>query len=775
MKKTNCSNTPAFIAGLALIASLLVSSSGTMASAETGGGWAVNGSSYPKTASSYPLLSRYAVDLTALAREGHVGTGGYKSEIRLILKTLAESTARNPVLIGDSTRLDAAAIAKALAERIVSSNAPENLVDTRIFALSLDRLFAGTKEPAQLVVRLQSILTEATGSHGQVILFIDDLHQLVGSYANQQASAAICDALSHGQLRLLGADTANTYAEYIAADQSLNGLFQAVPVSDESASAADMNGEGGNNTAEEFTGEKISTELRELMQNARSSSDRVSVILQADYVKSGALSTLLKRHGVLIGSRLPEVGAMKIEIPVKAIEELAASGLTNHLSPDRKIESFGHITVTTGADAIRSGYVKSGSADGSGIGIAVLDSGVDIGDAAFTTGGRLQFSKDFTGDGDTNYDPYGHGTHVTSSAAGVSTTDGNSYQGIAPNANIINLRVLDSQGTGTVSSVLSALDWILSAVDPTQPVSSTNPTNQQKYNIRVVNMSLGAPAIDSYKNDPLCRAVRHLVDTGVVVVAAAGNDGKDSNGNKIYGRVHSPGNEPSVLTVGAANTFGTDARNDDSVATYSSRGPTRSSWTDSNGLKHYDNLIKPDLIAPGNKLIYAESDMGNSPNVLVTESPQLDSGITDSTNKRLMYLSGTSMATPIVSGAVALMLQVNPKLTPNMIKMILMYSAQPLAGFNMFEQGAGELNIEGAVRTASLIRQDLPSSPAAGTTLLSTTPSPKSTIAGQTFSWSQGVLLNYSFTTGTNLIKHYQKIYDLGVVMGDGIIVGNNT
>ena len=86
-------------------------------------------------------------------------------------------------------------------------------------------------------------------------------------------------------------------------------------------------------------------------------------------------------------------------------------------------------------------------------------------------------------------------------------------------------------------------------------------------------MSLGTMAIDSYKNDPLCRAARRLVDAGIVVVAAAGNNGKDSQGRKLYGRIHSPGNEPSVITVGATNTFGTDQRADDKIATFSSRGP----------------------------------------------------------------------------------------------------------------------------------------------------------------------------------------------------------
>jgi subtilisin family serine protease len=129
--------------------------------------------------------------------------------------------------------------------------------------------------------------------------------------------------------------------------------------------------------------------------------------------------------------------------------------------------------------------------------------------------------------------------------------------------------------------------------------------NRLLYNIKVVNMSLGAPAIDSYRNDPLCRAVRRLVDAGVVVVAAAGNNGKNGAGQKIYGQIHSPGDEPSAITVGASNTFGTNPRGDDTVTTFSSRGPTRGSWTGADGVKHYDNLVKPDLVAPGNKLVYA--------------------------------------------------------------------------------------------------------------------------------------------------------------------------
>src|SRR6185436_6719707 len=209
---------------------------------------------------------------------------------------------------------------------------------------------------------------------------------------------------------------------------------------------------------------------------------------------------------------------------------------------------------------------------------------------------RVAYSEDFTGEGRTD-DPYGHGTHVASLAAGNGRISNGQYVGIAPNAKLINLRVLNSEGVGTTAYVLRALDWVA--------------TNRSIYNIRIVNMSLGMPAVDSYRNDPVCRAVRRLVDAGVVVFAAAGNNGKDSTGNKLYGHIHSPGIEPSVITVGASNTFGTDERSDDEVATYSSRGPTRSYRTDSMGFKHYDNIIKPELVAPGNKIVSAMSD-GNA-------------------------------------------------------------------------------------------------------------------------------------------------------------------
>ena len=310
---------------------------------------------------------------------------------------------------------------------------------------------------------------------------------------------------------------------------------------------------------------------------------------------------------------------------------------------------------------------------------------------------------------------------------------------------------------GSMSMVLSALDWVYS--------------NRAAYNIRVVNMSLGAPAVSSYKNDPLCLAVRKLVDAGVVVVTAAGNDGKDAFGRKQYGAIHAPGNEPSAITVGATNTFGTNSRADDSVTSYSSRGPTRSFWTDRTGVRHYDNLIKPDVVAPGNKLIFAES----ANNYLVGANPGLDTGLgAGRNNQKMMYLSGTSVSAPLVSGATALLFQANPKLTPNMVKLLITYTAQQLPNINMLEQGAGQLNIEGAVRLAKLVRTDLTNKTAIGAPLLtSAPPPPQSTIDGTTFSWAQGIITDQAYAKGISLITKYQGIYNLGVILGDATLQTN--
>jgi serine protease AprX len=491
--------------------------------------------------------------------------------------------------------------------------------------------------------------------------------------------------------------------------------------------------------------DKVSADLRQKLP----SGGKLNVVITAASAWSTTLDNAVKSNNGAVTKTYAGFPARAAQLPAAAVEAMAARADVGYVALDRDVQVLGHVSLTSGADAARVMGNYSPTYDGTGVGIAVLDSGIDSNHAAFSSS-RVVKSVDFTGEGITS-DSYGHGTHVASIAAGNGQVSNNSYVGIAPNASIVNLRVLNSQGVGSVSSLLAALDWIK--------------TNKDTYKIRVVNMSLGTSAVDSYKNDPVCLAVRSLVNAGLVVVAAAGNEGKDSSGTKLYGQIHSPGIDPSVITVGAANTYGTDARNDDTVTTYSSRGPTRSFWTDASGVKHYDNLVKPDVVAPGNKIIDAQA----AGNLLVTQNPTLDANVSGSSARDQMYLSGTSMAAPVVSGAAALLLQANPKLTPNMVKALLMYTAQPLPGFNTFEQGAGEVNLEGAMRLARLVRTDLSNSTAVGTSMLTGSfGSQQTNIAGYQFDWSQGIIMDQTFATGTNLITKYQAVYNLGALLADG-------
>jgi serine protease AprX len=236
------------------------------------------------------------------------------------------------------------------------------------------------------------------------------------------------------------------------------------------------------------------------------------------------------------------------------------------------------------------------------------------------------------------------------------------------------LKALDGEGRGRISQIIQALDWAVA--------------NRVAYNIRVINMSLGAGVFESYNTDPLTLAAKRAVDAGIVVVAAAGNLGKAANGQPQYGAITAPGNAPWVLTVGASSTNGTTDRRDDNIAGYSSRGPTM-----------IDFAAKPDVVAPGSGTVSL-----SDPNSLfyATKAPYLVPGKSWLNLDYMPYLtlSGTSMAAPVVAGSVALMLEANPNLTPNLVKAILQFTSEVKRNQNYLTQGAGYLNTLGAVRLA---------------------------------------------------------------------------
>jgi serine protease AprX len=275
-------------------------------------------------------------------------------------------------------------------------------------------------------------------------------------------------------------------------------------------------------------------------------------------------------------------------------------------------------------------------------------------------------------------------------------------RGIAPNANILDLRVLDRNGMSTDGVVIAAIQQAVQL--------------KSKYNVRVINLSLGRPIRESCSRDPLCQAVEAAWRNGIVVVTAAGNLGRNG-----YATVLSPGNSPHAITVGGMKTMQTYARADDLIASYSSKGPT-----------YIDLTVKPDVVAPGN-LVVSLLAPGSTLLRMYPANAIAPSYYTSSTHPSgagYFRLSGTSMATPVVSGAVALMLQKNPSLNPDTVKARLMKTASknfPLASvaidpttgmaypstYDMFTIGAGYLDINAALANAD-VAQSSAASPAVG-------------------------------------------------------------
>lgn len=383
-------------------------------------------------------------------------------------------------------------------------------------------------------------------------------------------------------------------------------------------------------------------------------------------------SNRIKAAGGRAGRRLGIIKGRAGRMPNALLKRLANDPRVKRIHKDRETEA--HLARTAAAIGAKNVHAQYGY-NGAGVGVAVIDSGItawhDDLTVAYRQGQRVTAFVDFVNGQTAKYDDWGHGTHVAGIIAGNGYDSNSAREAIAPKANIISLKALDAEGKGKISYIIAALDWAVA--------------NKTQYNIRVINMSLGAGVFESYHTDPLTLAAKRAVDAGIVVVAAAGNMGKAANGQPQYGAISAPGNAPWVLTVGASSTMGTIDRRDDTMALYSSRGPTM-----------IDFAAKPDLVAPGSGTVSL-----SNPNSLFysTKSQYLVAGKRSGlTYLPYLTLSGTSMAAPVVSGTVALMLQANPSLTPNMVKAILQFTSQVYNDYNYLTQGAGFLNTLGAVR-----------------------------------------------------------------------------
>ena len=398
----------------------------------------------------------------------------------------------------------------------------------------------------------------------------------------------------------------------------------------------------------------------------------VDVIVRApDGASVERLRPAVQQAGGVFRRQLPIINAVAARVPGRAIDGLSRNPFVMQIAMDRPAYgAVDHTAATVGADVVRAqlGY------DGTGIGVAVIDSGVTVwhDDLAGGGGQRVDTFVDFVNGRTVAYDDSGHGSHVAGIIAGNGFDSDGGRMGIAPAAHLIVLKALDANGGGRISDVIAALDYVH--------------RNRQVLNIRVVNMSVGAGVYQSYNTDPLTLATKQIVADGVVVVAAAGNAGKDPNGYTRYGGITAPGNAPWVLTVGASSHTGTSDRADDTMAAFSSRGPTG-----------YDVDAKPDLVAPGVG-IQSLSDPQSA--FYTSKAAYLLDGTVPTNYRPYLSLSGTSMAAPVVTGAVALMLQANPALTPNAVKAILQYTSQHYSGYDALTQGTGFLNAQGAVQLA---------------------------------------------------------------------------
>jgi serine protease AprX len=497
--------------------------------------------------------------------------------------------------------------------------------------------------------------------------------------------------------------------------------------------------------------DKLDTTLQAVVENGETAPQRV--IIRTRPGRRAALRESLRAHGDRILSEHASLDALTAVVHGGDLAALADSDAILSVSRDAIVRPHGqllggllrrtlrtvlgtvgdlvtvvgNILLPNGADT--SGPVVSPavlretlgvhdtSLKGRGVGVAVIDSGLEM---SQDFSGRVRAFYDFTdGRQQAAYpsDEFGHGTHVagTIGSSGALSHDA-AYRGLAPEVGFVILKVLDESGSGYTSDVIRAIDFAVA--------------NRSRFGIDIINLSLGHPIFEPAARDPLVQAVERASQAGIVVVVAAGNLGKNpETGLPGYAGVTSPGNAPSAITSGAVQIENTVPRGDDRIPDYSSAGPT---W--------YDAFAKPDIVSPGHNIVASAAKNG----YLYRTYPQLAAADAD-----YMLLSGTSMATAVTTGSIALLLEANreangpdhPPLTPNATKALLHYTAVGIQSdlgleYDPLRKGAGALNARGAIDLGRRIDTSTPT----GEWWLTSTPSPWTVIGGETYFWNEFIV-----------------------------------
>jgi serine protease AprX len=503
------------------------------------------------------------------------------------------------------------------------------------------------------------------------------------------------------------------------------------------------------------------------------STGNVRVIVQFKQTPSQRHLDKVEGKGGRLRHRLGLINGGAFSLPAAKLRELANDDEVAYISPDHKLQAADDLTnAAIGLSAARS--LNLGTS-WMGMGVAVIDSGIN--DSVYdlqisSTQSYVFYRQDFTGtgykdsSGKLNYDRYGHGTHVAGILAGDGTNSNGAISGIAIGQRLIDLRVLDKNGVGTDSQVIAAIQKAIA-------LKST-------YNIKVINLSLGRPVYVPYATDPLCQAVEQAWKAGITVVVAAGNFGRVSvNGSNGYGTISAPGNDPYVITVGAMKTMNTATRTDDQIASYSSKGPTT-----------YDHVVKPDIVAPGN---FAKSII-SAGSTLATLNPA-DWVLGASGNPTYMTLSGTSMATPVVSATAALLLQYDPSLTPDQIKARLMktaYKTFPSSSvatdpvthqtytsfYDLFTVGAGYLDVAAALantdKAAATVGSALSPHVVSNGQGTVTLVNGNSQVPANSVLWGGSVLWGTSVVWGTN-VSGSSVLWGSNSLAGSSVVWGNSS
>ncbi len=385
---------------------------------------------------------------------------------------------------------------------------------------------------------------------------------------------------------------------------------------------------------------KLSYPLRDIPQSGTTEATH-QIIIELAGRKADRITSLVDSYQGKIHREMKLVHSLVADCPHSSLEELARSRYVKKLWHDAPVYAQLDVAVPT----VGGSYLHELGITGKDSVIAVLDTGIYPHPDFILPNKRIIAWRDLINQKPFPYDDNGHGTHIAGIIAGNGMLSKGKYKGLAPDAKLIGVKALRSDGTGTVSHIISGIEWCLE--------------NLSKLKIKILNLSIGSAAQESYLLDPLCRATTTAWNKGLMVCVAAGNSGPGANS------IDTPGINPRVITVGNIDDRETLSRDDDQLNKSSGRGPT------------IDNYAKPNLVAPGTNIT----------------STWL--------NSSYKTLTGTSMATPVVSGAIALILEKWPSLTPDQVKRLILKNTRNL-GLKPTMQGAGAIDLEKIVTSTQV-------------------------------------------------------------------------